>query len=61
MEVSEQLQFVFYVQDGVSAVDDVESTLWEGPLSGVSHLELDLRQKHIKLNKLHRYTVELIG
>lgn len=52
MEVSKQLQFVVYVQDGVSAVDDVESTFWEGPLSGVSHLELDLRQKHIKLNKL---------
>lgn len=43
MEAFEEGQLVFYVQDCVSAVDHVKGTFWERPLSGISHLKLDLR------------------
>lgn len=43
MEAFEEGQFVIYVQDCVSAVDHIKRTFWEHPLSGISHLKLDLR------------------
>lgn len=43
MEAFEEGQFVVYVQDCVSAVDHIEETFRERPLSGISHLKLDLR------------------
>lgn len=43
MEALEKCQFVFDVQYCVPAVDDVKGTFGECPLSGVSHLKLDLR------------------
>lgn len=48
MEAFEQLQLVVYVQDRVSAVDDVERTFWERPPGGVSHFELDLMQSTLQ-------------
>lgn len=42
MEALEESQFIIYVQDCVSAVDHIECSLCERPLSGVSHLKLDL-------------------
>lgn len=45
MEAFEEGQLVIYVQDCVSAVDHIEGSLWERPLSGISHLKLDLRQR----------------
>lgn len=48
MEAFEQIQLVVYVQDGVSAVDDVERTFWEHPPCGISHLKLDLKQQTLQ-------------
>lgn len=42
VEAFEESQFIVYVQDGVSAVDHIEGTFGERPLSGISHLKLDL-------------------
>ena len=42
MERFEEGQFVIYVQDRVSAVDHIEGTFRERPLSGISPLKLDL-------------------
>lgn len=48
MEAFEQLQLVIYVQDRVSAVDDVKRTFWERPPGGVGHFELDLKQSTLQ-------------
>lgn len=44
MEAFEEIQFVIYVQNCVSAVDDVKWTFWKCPLSSVCHLKLHLRK-----------------
>lgn len=48
MEALEQLQLVVDVQDCVSAVDDVERTLWERPPCGIGHLKLDLMHRALR-------------
>lgn len=42
MEAFKESGFVVYVQDCVSAVDHVKGTVREHPLSGISHLKLNL-------------------
>lgn len=49
MEAFEKGQFVVYVQNCVSTVDHVKGTFWEHPLSGIGHLELDLRRSTLNL------------
>lgn len=54
MKAFEEGQFVVDMEDCVSAVDHIEATLGEDPLSGVSHLKLDLKG-HTLLPPLSHY------
>jgi len=53
VEAFEEGEFVFYVQDCVSAVDHIKGTFRERPPGGISHLKLDLKCMPllIKINK----------
>lgn len=50
MEALEEGRLVVYVQDCISAVDHVKGTLRKHPLSGISHLKLNLREHVWSLN-----------
>lgn len=51
METFKERGFVVYVQDCISAVDHIKGTFGEHPLSGISHLKLNLREHTWNFNK----------